>query len=286
MAKRKFTYDNGSGGIAQVVYDTAIESRLGGYKSVEKDHPYEYAIMSKDMLDDVRDGLKSIKDHIDSCDRQKKQDICNLKQTYQTEMDKKGQEYKADIDHIKEVSEKEIAEWREKYNHEAEMNSALRNASKERANRVRKMDKHGSGFKPLGWSTFSYKLMHKDGNKMRPEYFNLYKIIIQTYYDVSLTLDQVDAEIKHAIISNELKLGNCSPRIYDEKKYSVDQILQAISDDEEKNENTEGYLSPYKRPLILRRDYKCDYQKGFWEVTFITNFPYEKVYDIDGEDKY
>lgn len=125
--------------------------------------------------------------------------------------------------------------------------------------------------------------MRKDGKKTYPVYYNLYKITIQTYYDVSLTLDQADAEIRQALLSAELILGNCNPVFYDERENSVDQILLRILDEDEKNKDNSDYVSLYDRSLILRRDYKCDYQRGFWEVTFITNFPYEEVFE-EGDD--
>lgn len=158
MSKRKFTYDNGSGGIAEVIYDTANEGKFGGFKTAEKDQPYNFVIMEKDQLDYIRDDLKSIKGSLNSRDEQHKKELSNLRNTYQTKLDKRKAEYDDEINRIQDTAEEDITEWRDKYNHEVEMNFALRNASKERANRIRKMDKHGPGFKPMSWSTFSYKL--------------------------------------------------------------------------------------------------------------------------------
>lgn len=249
-------------GDKQISFETMRKTTLG-YRPVDKDDSeYQYVLISKIAFEDMRRELKYSHQYTKNAIDDGKKAVEDKEYHYKNYIRNITSDWKAEKAQIEESAENEIEKWRDRYNHEVDMNKALRNATRERANRERKMDKHGSGYKIYGWSTFSYKLITRENRQTQATIFNLYKISVQTPYDASLTLDLVDGEIRESLLSGELSLGEDIPGYYDERTCSLDAVLKEVYDNQ------------ISSPMVLRRDYKCDYQKGFWEVTLITNFPY------------
>lgn len=183
---------------------------------------------------------------------------------------------------VRNEKDSKIKSLREDVQHERDLNYHLKNAAKERANRKRRLDKHGPAYRPLTVSSFSHKVIRKEGKKMISDYWELYRITLQTYFECSVPLNTVDREILRDIDRQELKLCGSKPYYNKNREIALDTELISMRYADIEHEGEKDYIPWRRYESIIRRDYRCDFQKGYWEVTFITNFPYEAV--IDGGD--
>lgn len=155
------------------------------------------------------------------------------------------------------MSAAKISELKEQVAHEKTLNNNLRRIATERANKSRKLNKHDNGYLILSWQPYSYKQSVKGKKSIETHY--LYKLIVQTPWDCSLSEKQIDHLITEDVNNNILKISEqsgikwCTPNDLDSAIASMKECSR--------EEN-----------VILFRQARSNGRTGLWEVTFITNF--------------
>ena len=140
---------------------------------------------------------------------------------------------------------------------EASLNANLLRIARERANKSRGMDKHNSGYLILDWKPTAYQLRDTTESTTFP----LYIINIQTPWDCSISLSEVDMLIMKDIKNNTLNLSSEESILYFPANISLDDAIK------------ETVKNKHKTSIsILTRKYRSNVKTGLWEVTLYTGF--------------
>lgn len=272
MAGRKFSYTDEYGEKREFQYESAKKSSIGnGYTPVKHgEENFDFIVMTTDTLDLVKGYISELRNQIDDIKRNDARIFKKQESDHKKEIEDLNRKHEADKAEAMSDVNKKLFYCEEKLIKEEQANYGLRKAARERANRARKIDKKSSGYIILEQSNYRYKWIQKDGTKTIEKHPVLYRMRFQTPLSSDIDIQYVDHEVTRDLESAVLDL---EPDL--DYHWAVDYQRSLNEALENKKENT---------ATIYTREYRCDYKKGFWEVTFITSFPYKPT-SVDDEDK-
>lgn len=202
-------------------------------------------------------------------ERQAKSKIKELEDSHKSEINKIKEKYHVQLDMAKSDMEgeyrKELMAEQEKRilcqksaETEAELNKNFKRIARERANKKRHLDKHDPGYLFIDWKPTTYQLRSTD----EPVTIQLYIINIQTPWDCSLSLSEVDKLVTNDIVDEALYLTDkYSVGILNQKDLTLDAAIEIII------ENNRSI-----KQFVLTRKYRSNVKTGLWEVTLCTGF--------------
>lgn len=148
----------------------------------------------------------------------------------------------------------ELMRWKAEAVRYSNLNTNLLRVARERANKDRNMDKHGAGYLIVSWQLL---------DKKTPGITNatFYQIIVQTPWDCSFKLSDVDNLMMRDVADGKIDIG--ADKWYG-ANLSLDDAIEGAYATMRKDLN--------ESRLVVDRRYKSNVRAGLWEVTLITNF--------------
>ena len=231
------------------------------YKPSDESHPSTGFYLTKEEYEnlDLEISLAKYKQ------REAEEKLVELKESHESEMKELMERFNSEFELACQKAEAEIQEQLHKEQNakiryqqaaktESELNRNFKRIARERANKKRNLDKNEPGYLFISWNPFTYQL--KDNGISIS--FTLFTVSVQTPWDCSLSLEEVDRLILSDIHNKNLVLSPPGQGV----EFYIDNISLDVALRDEDNIDK----------LILTRKYRSNVKSGLWEVTFITGF--------------
>lgn len=235
------------------------------YKTADDKNPVTGYYLTIAEYNEIKNNLSLVQYN----ERQAKSKLKELEDKHKSELDKIKEKYYIQLDIAKSDIESEyrtelMAEQEKRIqiqksaDTEAELNRNLKRIARERANKKRNINKHEPGYYFLDWKPTTYQLR----NTAEPVTIPLYIINIQTPWDCSLSLSEVDKLVTNDILDETLHLTDKHDvGILNQKDLTLDAAIEIII---ENNCSITQFL--------LTRKYRSNVKTGLWEVALCTGF--------------
>ena len=234
------------------------------YKPADDKNPVTGYYLTIDEYKEMENNLslaqyeeRQAKSKIKELEDSHKSEIIKIKERYQIQLnearsDIEGEYYKELLEeHNKRLACQESAKI------DSDLNRNFKRIARERANKKQNTNKHEPGYLFISWNPTTCQL--KSNNE--PITIPLYIINIQTPWDCSLSLADVDYLTANDIADRTLTILNSSGVSYFEKNVSLEEAVDAYLNNNNNSIN-----------CILTRKYKSNAKTGLWEVTLYTTF--------------
>lgn len=234
------------------------------YKPADDSHPSTGYYLTKEEYDSLTREIRSaeFKEHeaksiIEKLKETHKSEIRQLKENHSVSMD----ELRYDIESKYETelfnAQEKIQKYKKAAEKEAELNRNFKRIARERANKKRNVNKHDPGYLILNWKPTTYNYKNDEGSSQ----IQLYMITIQTPWDCSLSLEEVDKLVVDDMQQSHIYMLPNGGTIYFLQNISLDKAIECAVENE----------YDFNR-IILTRKYQSNVKSGLWEVAFITGF--------------
>lgn len=234
------------------------------YKPSDESHPSTGYYLTKEEYENLQSELSKYRLHafeletkLDQIKKAHESEIRQLKENYAVSLDDAHTELESKYatELYNEYNEKII--YKKQAEAESELNRNLKRIARERANKKRNLDKKDSGYLIMNWKPITYQLKNDDEIVTIP----LYTISVQTPWDCSLSLKEVDALICKDIADGILHISQNDDGFLFVYNLSLPDAINSTINNNQPIEN-----------MILTRKYFSNVKTSLWEVTFTTGF--------------
>lgn len=239
-----------------------VNKFMGFYKEVKDDKNFTHYVITSDIDKQINEYVINLKEKIEKLELEYSENIENLKKEYSKKIELLNSKNKAFLEKLKNdnsILEDNNLELKNNLKDYKKLNDNLLRIAKERANQKRGLlpKKAHNGFIILNRKSTFYKFTSRKGKKTDVFEFNCFKIVIQTPFDSSISLDLIRQNIVNSFIDVMKDFNINDWYIYSViKDYSVNEIINLFNE-------TEGNF-------IFKESFIANSKTNLWELEIYT----------------
>lgn len=239
-----------------------VNKFMGVYKEVKDDKNFTHYVITSDIDKQINEYVINLKEKIEKLELEHSENIKNLKNEYSKKIEVLNSKNKAFLEKLKNDNltlEDINLELKNNLNDYKKLNDNLLRIARERANQKRGLfpKKAHNGFIILNRKSTFYKFTSKKGNKTDVFEFDCFKIVIQTPFDSSISLDLIERDIINSFKDFIINLNISNWYNYLAiKDYSVNEIINLFNE-------AEGNF-------IFKESFIANSKTNLWELEIYT----------------
>lgn len=239
-----------------------VNKFMGVYKEVKDDKNFTHYVITSDIDKQINEYVINLKEKIEKLELEHSENIENLKNEYSQKIELLNKKNKAFLEKLKNDNstlEDINLELKNNLKDYKKLNDNLLRIARERANQKRGLfpKKAHNGFIILNRKSIFYKFTSKTGKKTNVFEVECFKIVIQTPFDSSISLDLIRQNIVNSFI-DVMKDFNINDwyKYSVIKDYSVNEIIN-IFDEADGN-------------FIFKASFVANNKTNLWELEIYT----------------